>query len=185
MNKRKLPVDKRILAACLLLAGCGSDAAVELPLGTTQMMMANEVQPAADTYWQSVRFESRLLDDGTVQETDFVPESDADWDKVRAAAVRLGELGEILQTPAYSDERGADWIAFSQGLVDVAARAEQAALDKDPDAVFEVGGYVYNVCKACHQMYPPEELPEGAEVGQPRPTDDVPLDEYLESGSDS
>ncbi|GAA0283113.1 hypothetical protein GCM10009127_25680 [Alteraurantiacibacter aestuarii] len=141
-----------------------------MPLGTVQQMMANEVQPAADVYWGAVKFES-LLVDGEVVERDIKPETDEQWEEVRASAARLGELGGVLLTPAYSDGRGQDWLDYAQGLIDVSKQAEQAAIDQDPDAEFEVGGTIYNVCRACHQMYPPEELPEGMTV------DDLPADE--------
>lgn len=46
---------------------------------------------------------------------------------------------------------------FANSLTEVSKRAEQAAVDKDVDKVFEVGGTVYAVCTACHQVYPPKE----------------------------
>lgn len=150
-----------------------------MPLGTVQQMMAEHVQPTADTFWGAVRFES-VLEDGVVVERDIRPETDADWEEARQAAERLGEYGEMLMTPAYSEGRGEDWTDFSQGLVDVAQIAEQAALDRNADAIFEVGGTIYNVCQACHQMYPPEVMPEGVTVDDLRPTEGVPLDDYLE-----
>ena len=52
--------------------------------------------------------------------------------------------------------------------------ALQAAIDKSPEAVFEVGGTIYNVCTACHQAYPAEEVePEpGAAAEEPAATAD-------------
>ena len=149
-----------ILAVTLPLAACGQDGPADpadLPYGTVQQMMAAHVQPTADTYWAAVKFESELMEDGTVEERDIRPETDEEWAKLGASARRLGELGKALAAPAYAAGRGEDWTAFANGLVEVSALAEQAALDKDPDAVFEVGGNVYNVCKACHQAYPPAE----------------------------
>lgn len=153
--------------AMFALAGCGG-AQPELPYGTAQMMMANEVQPTAEIYWDSVRFVSELVD-GKVVEQNFVPETAEDWQKLEAAAARLGELGEALKTPAYAEGRGEDWGVFAQGLVDVSALAAEAARSRDPDKVFEVGGTVYNVCSACHQAYPPATLPEGETTLEPSP----------------
>ena len=146
-----------------LVASCSDNATeqAELPFGTAQQMMANEVQPTADIYWGAVKFESELMEDGTVEERDIRPETDEDWERVRASAEHMGELGQALLSPAYAAPRGEDWQSFAQGLIDVSALAEKAAADKDPDAVFEVGGTMYNVCRACHQAYPPEELPDG------------------------
>ncbi len=160
-----------MLASAMALAACGED--VPLPDKTVQQLMADEVQPTAEAYWDSVRYVS---DEEGFHE--YLPESDEDWEQTRAAAVALGEYGELLKTPAYANGRGDDWIDFSQALVDISKRAEQAAVDQDVEAVFDVGGTVYNVCTACHQAYPPEELPEGVTEAELRPTVDVPLEEY-------
>ena len=37
--------------------------------------------------------------------------------------------------------------------MEVGQKAEQAAADKNSDAVFETGGPMHNVCRACHQAY--------------------------------
>ncbi len=112
-------------------------------------LMAQQVQPTAQTYWDSVRFVS----DETGSH-DFLPETDADWEKTRMAAADLQEYGELLLTDAYADGRGEGWKQFAQGLIDVAKQAELAAQHKSVDEVFEVGGTVYSVCSACHQTYP-------------------------------
>ena len=41
-----------------------------------------------------------------------------------------------------------DLMAFAQGLIDVAKQADVAALHKNVDEVFEVGGTIYSVCSA-------------------------------------
>lgn len=144
------------LAGAALLAGCNQGPEV-----TVKDLMANEVQPTAEIYWQAVRFESELVD-GKVVERDIRPTTDAEWEKVRQAAEDIGKFGELLQTDAYTEGRGADWKEFAKGLVDSAKLAEQAAVDKDTDKVFEVGYTVYSVCSACHQAYPAESGPETA-----------------------
>jgi hypothetical protein len=131
-----------------------------MPFGTTRQFMVNQVQPTAGTFWDAVRFESRLMEDGTVAERNVRPESHADWQAVEQAATRLVEYAEVLQTASYAEGRGHDWLVYARGLSDVAARARRAAAAKDPDAVFKIGGTLYNVCRACHQMYPPEVSPE-------------------------
>lgn len=167
------------LALAVLLAGCDGGQDEAPTLGTMQQMMANEVQPAAETYWQAVRSVSELVDGQPVL-TDYQPRTEAEWEEVRKAAARLGELGVILQQPAYTSGRADDWVAFSKGLVDMAALAEQAAVAKDPEAVFEAGGLVYNVCRACHQMYPPANLAEITGEAEPRPGEGMTLEEYVE-----
>ncbi len=138
--------------------------------------MAHVVQPTAENYWDSVRY---ISDEDGYHE--YVPETDEDWEKTRAAAASLSEFGNLLMTPLYAEGRGADWIEFAQAMHEVGNRAEQAAIDQDVDAVFEVGGTVYNVCTACHQVYPPEELPEGVTVDDvQRPSENVSYEDYTD-----
>jgi cytochrome c551/c552 len=51
-------------------------------------------------------------------------------------------------------------VQISDSLIEVSKLAEQAADARDTDKVFEVGGTIYNVCTACHQIYPPTTGPE-------------------------
>ncbi len=153
MNK-VLPI---AIACAALLAGC--DQGSPPPERTVQQLMADVVQPTAEVYWNSVQFISDETGDHDIR-----PETDADWKRTRDAATRLGELGELLKTPGYSEGRGEDWIEISNSLIEVSRLAEQAADAKDPDKVFEVGGTIYNVCTACHQIYPPTTGPEAEEA---------------------
>ena len=138
------------LASSALLAAC--DRGPPAPDKTIQQLMAQDVQPTADVYWKSVQFISDETGDH-----DIFPRTDEEWASVKAAATRLGEYGELLQTPGYSEGRGEDWLQFSKSLVEVSKLAEQAADEKSTDKVFEVGGTVYQVCTACHQVSPPAE----------------------------
>lgn len=143
-------------AIALLLAGCKQEA--EAPEQTVQQLMANQVQPTAEIYWNAVQFISDETGDHEI-----FPKTDAEWQRTRDGATKLGELAALLKTPAYSEGRGADWIQFSDSLAEVAKRAEQAADARDPEKVFEVGGTIYSVCSACHQVYPPAEGIPGEE----------------------
>jgi len=146
----------RIIAAAavaLLTAGCNQGPAA--PEKTVQQLMAEDVQPTAKIYWDAVQYISDESGDH-----DIKPETDADWAKTKAAATRLGEFAALLRTPAYTEGRGTDWTTFANSLTEVAKLAEQAADEKNPDKVFEVGGTIYNVCSACHQVYPATTGPE-------------------------
>lgn len=147
------------IAGALLLSGCGRGPPT--PEKTVQQLMADDVQPTAQVYWDAVRYESVLVD-GKPVERDFVPRTDADWKKTRDAASRLVELANLLKTPAYAEARGDDWIEIATSLADAARLAEQAADARDPARVFEVGGVVYAVCQGCHQVYLPEEAEDAA-----------------------
>jgi outer membrane PBP1 activator LpoA protein len=135
----------------LALAGCQGE-----PDASVKDYMAGEVQPTAEIYWNAVQYISDEQGDHEI-----FPRNDAEWEDVRQAAVRLGEMGAELKEPQYAEGRGAAWIDFADGLIEVSAQAEKAAADKSTEAVFEVGGTVYSVCSACHQAYPPAEGLEG------------------------
>ncbi|MEO6388385.1 MAG: hypothetical protein ABIT16_01345 [Croceibacterium sp.] len=141
------------LAAIVLLSGCGSKVAA--PEQTVQQFMAKDVQPTAQTYWDAVQYVS----DETGNH-DILPQTDADWQKVKDAATKLVGYADLLKTPAYSDGRGDDWQQFANSLSDVAKQAEAAAAEKNPDKIFEVGGTMYSVCSACHMVYPATTGPE-------------------------
>ena len=140
------------IAALVLVASCTT-----APSETVQQMMKNKVQPTAQFYWDAVRFVS-----DETGEHDIKPTTDAQWEKVRKAAADLQDYGTLLQTDAYTKGRNPDWTKFSQAMVEIAKQAEQAAKDKNPDKVFEVGGTMYNVCSACHMVYPATVGPEAS-----------------------
>lgn len=146
-----------LFALTAALTGCESE-----PKASAKQFMAGEVQPTAQVYWKSVQY---ISDEQGSRE--IMPRNDAEWESVRQAAVRLGEIGEELKQPKYADGRGAAWIDFADGLIEVSAQAEKAAADKSTEAVFEVGGTLYSVCSACHQAYPPADGPaaEGNDAG--------------------
>lgn len=157
MNKA---VGLAIAATLGLLAGC--NGAPETPEKTVQQLMAEEVQPTAEIYWNTVRYESELVDGEAVQR-DIVPETDADWQRARDAATRLVELANQLKSPAYAQGRNEDWVQFASSLEEAAQRSQQAVDERSVDKVFETGGLVYSVCSACHQVYPPAAGIEGGE----------------------
>jgi hypothetical protein len=146
-----------IIAAITLLAGCQQGAAT--PDKTVQQLMAQDVQPTAEIFWGAVGSSSELIDDKVV-ENNFAPQTDAEWQRVKDSATRIGELAELLKTPGYTEGRGKDWVQFASSLAEVAKQAEQAAADKNPEKVFEVGGTMYAVCSACHMVYPATTGPE-------------------------
>ena len=153
MSRRTLT----LFAFAAALAGCQAE-----PKASVKEYMAGDVQPTAEIYWNAVQFISDEQGDH-----DIFPRNHAEWENVRQAAVRLGEMGAELKEPKYAEGRGAAWIDFADGLIEVSAQAEKAAADKNTEAVFEVGGTVYSVCSACHQAYPPADAPAegGNEAG--------------------
>lgn len=145
-----------LLAACGGAGGDGAEGAAAERAVKVQKLMADEVQPTAEVYWNSAGY---VIDESG--EVDLTPTTEEGWAATLESTRKLQRLGELLQTPEYAEGRGEDWTEFSQSLVEISKRAEQTALDRDSDAIFEVGGIIYRVCQSCHQAYPasqPEDL---------------------------
>jgi hypothetical protein len=141
------------IAAVTLLAGCKGADKPEL---TLQQFMAQKVDPTSKVYFNAVQY---ISDESGNH--DIVPQTDADWEKVRQAAADLQAQGKLLQSDAYTEGRRDDWKKMSQDLVTVSQQAEEAAKAKNPDKVFEVAGTVYAVCDACHMAYPKDSKQPG------------------------
>src|SRR5262245_662409 len=99
----------RIIAAATTAPFAGCNQGPATPDKTVQQLMADDVQPTAEIFWNAVQFISDETGDH-----DIKPETDADWKKTRDAATRIGEFGALLQTPAYAEGRGEDWIQFAR-----------------------------------------------------------------------
>lgn len=157
MNLRLAPRGALKLAGpallALITAGCNREP--ETPPVNIKALMANHVQPTAEVYWNSVQYISDSKGSRKIE-----PRSDADWARTQEAAAKLRQFGEQMKDPAVAADLGTDWQDFAQGLVDISTQAEQAAKERSPDKVFQIGGAVYNVCSACHEVYMPS--PGGA-----------------------
>lgn len=160
------------LAAAVALCGCGGDApavvAQAQPVGDVKQTMIWLLDPAADVIWESAGFV--LTEDG---EQSLAPTTDEEWAAVQHAAKVVAEGGNLLLMPhllpdvAEAGEYGqseAAWVEFSNGMTRVAQQAMQAAEDQDAVALFEIGGHLYNVCRACHQVF-------ARDMGQSEPTE--------------
>jgi hypothetical protein len=158
-----------VLLAVGLVAGCAKKAPEKPPVSLIKVhdikqLMAVVVQPQADVFWKSV---------GTVSDStgthDLTPTTDKEWLATRSAAATVTEMGNLLMTPLYAEGRGPDWLQFSKALVEIGKQAEKAAADRNTDAIFEVGGTMYNVCSACHQAFPPKEVVPAASAPAGKP----------------
>lgn len=141
------------LLVALALAGCGGrddgsgpGAAPFHPLLDDHQLMNWVMDPAADVIWGSAG--SVLTMEG---EQSLAPTTDDGWADVRNAAAVVAESGNLLMLPGRS--KGADWNEFSRAIVTMGERAIAAAEAHDEESLFEVGGQLYNVCVACHQLY--------------------------------
>lgn len=120
------------------------------PFQTTANMkdlMLNVLDPAADGLWDAV---------GTIFTIEGVfekfPATDDEWAGVRGHAIQLAESGNLLMLPQRSNG-SAEWVADAQALITQSGRALKAIEAKDKDALFTIGGDIYDVCTSCHSKF--------------------------------
>ena len=140
------------LAVAIPLFACAPDPQPFTQVADVNQLMASVIEPAAEVYWDAV---GTIMDEsGTVE---FAPSTPEEWEAVRNAAFVIAESGNLLMMPGRARDRG-EWIVMSKALVDVGRRAVAAAEALNKDAVFEVGGEVYEACSGCHATYAVETL---------------------------
>lgn len=122
------------------------------PFQTTVSMhdlMESMFDPTADTIWESVG--TIVTAEGTFEKA---PQTDEEWDVVRAASISLAEAGNLLMLPQRSG--GSDeWNKLAQALTEQSLRSMKAAEAKDKTALFNVGADLYESCVNCHKRFHP------------------------------
>jgi hypothetical protein len=143
-----------IPAVFLFASACASKPAPPaLPPFDTSVsvkdLMANVVDPTADGVWESV---------GTIytREGAFekAPANDDEWNAVKAKAITLVEIGNLLMLPARSGGND-EWVKLAQALIAQSQRAIKAAEAHDKDGVFNTGADIYEACVNCHKRFDP------------------------------
>ena len=139
----------------LTIGACdgGNNETQSLYRPTTSMMQTMNwiLDYQADIIWGNSGWEYDA--DG---EHELFPTNDAEWMELRNAAATIAETGNLLMMPGRidgADGRGQDWLAYSQGIVDVGRQLITAAENQDKQAIFDLGGDLYRVCVACHTAY--------------------------------
>ena len=142
---------RRVVGAIALAwsaAACGGPPPPPLkPVADVKQLMQFVVEPAADVYWDGV---GTVIDASGV--TEFKPETQGEWDALVYSAYTLAESGNLLMIGARPKD-GGEWMQMSRALVDAGEKAIRAAEAHNPQAVFDVGAEVYEVCTACHAKY--------------------------------
>lgn len=141
------------LLGMVALAGCGAPpppAAPAPPFHTVlnlKQFMEWVLDPAADAVWDSVK--TIITKKGTQE---IAPKTDEQWAAVRNGAATLTEAGNLLMIEGRARD-GKEWMTAARRLIDAADTARKAAETKNPEAVFNTGGEIYNACRACHLKY--------------------------------
>jgi hypothetical protein len=116
------------------------------PVMNNHQLMAWVLEPAVDVIWDSA---------GTIitaeGRQELAPTTDEGWAAVERAAATLAEGANLLMLPGRA--AGADWLEYSLALVASSQLAQEAAGAQDADALFDAGGRIYQVCRACHNQY--------------------------------
>ena len=136
----------------LSIAGCSrAPAAPPMPPFETTVnmkdLMLNVLDPAVDTIWEAVG--TIITVEGTFEK---MPTTDDEWAGVRAGAIQLAESGNLLMLPSRSGG-SEEWITQARALIEASNRAIKAIDAKDKDALFTVGGDIYDVCTNCHSQF--------------------------------
>ncbi|MFT5691106.1 MAG: hypothetical protein ACI92E_000431 [Oceanicoccus sp.] len=143
-----------ILLIILQLVACGQEEEISAPdnyhtVADAQQIMLWILEPSADVIWQSAG--SIITIEG---EQDLTPTTVEQWQKVVNSAAMVAESGNLLMMPGRA--QGDDWLEYSQGLIEAGTQALEAAQSQDGKALFDAGGQIYQVCKACHNQYMPK-----------------------------
>ncbi len=139
------------LVVLILVSGCGklkeAESGTFKITGDTKHIMVLALEPASDVIWDSAG--SIITAEGT---EDLAPTTEEEWLAAKHSAAVIVESGNLLLLPGrFRDNR--DWQEISHGLTDVGQRLITAIDAKDSDAMFDLGGQLYNVCVSCHQLY--------------------------------
>ncbi len=135
-----------LLLLLILGTGCAPQPAFK-PVASVKQLMTATIDPAAEVVFDAV---GTIISASGVEE--IAPQNDAEWATVRDNALLLAESGNLLMIGDRAKDKG-DWMKMSQALVDVGVVAMKAAETKNPEALFEAGGQVYEVCSQCHDRY--------------------------------
>jgi hypothetical protein len=137
-----------VVGLACLASGCGGPAPPPFRhVADVKQLMASVLEPAADEYWDGV---GTIIDQSGT--TEIQPETTQDWDALVNHAYVIAESGNLLMMGTRPKD-GGEWMTLSRSLVDVGEKAVRAATSHNPQAVFDVGAEIYDVCTSCHSKY--------------------------------
>lgn len=152
--------------------------------------MNSVIDPNVDVVWNAVK---TTIDHG--KPIEHVPASDEEWAATRRSALTVIEGANLLMMPgravappgagslspgielapeeirALIDRNPSGWAQFARSLQDSMQPALEAIDKKDPQALFEAGDRIDEVCESCHQIFWYPEPTTASAVrtsGQPR-----------------
>ncbi|MBM3812983.1 MAG: hypothetical protein FJW20_15285 [Acidimicrobiia bacterium] len=141
-------------AALLLLSLTGCAPKPEPPIqavATLGEVMHDIVIPNAEVVWDAV---------GTIYTLEGVeeiqPKTTEEWMAVERSATTLMEAGNLLMMePRAKDNK--NWMQRAAALRAAGDAVRKAARERNPEAVFNRGGQLFEACQGCHFEYRFEE----------------------------
>ena len=130
----------------LVTAACAPRPAFK-PVASVKQLMEATILPSAEVLFDAV---GTVISERGVEE--IAPKNAEEWATIRNNALTLAESGNLLMIGDRARDRG-DWMRMSQALVEAGVVALKAAEAKNPEALFEAGGLVYEACRQCHNQY--------------------------------
>lgn len=109
------------------------------PVGSMQQLMIDIIYPTSDALFYVDR---------------DPPKNQKEWNDLRSQALMLAESGNLLMMEGRARDQK-NWILESKMLIDLGAKAYQAAQNKDLDAIRALNDPLNAACVTCHQQYRP------------------------------
>jgi hypothetical protein len=107
-----------------------------------QAIMATGVNPGALAFWAG---------GNDPPENETPAQAAARWE----AAVKGAQTMQTKGVELMRYSRPGRWNAFAQMMIDVSKEGEAAAMARDAEKAFEIGGRLYDSCNGCHKTYIP------------------------------
>lgn len=133
-------------AVLVFAAGCTKPPPFR-QVATVKQLMESTIHPSAEVIFDSV---GSIISINGIE--DFAPKNDEEWANVRRGAVTLAEAGNLLMLGDRPKDRDI-WFRNARGLTDAALAAIKAVDARNPEALFDAGGLVYQACQRCHNYY--------------------------------
>src|SRR5262245_35365578 len=154
------------------------------PVASIREVMNSVIDPNVDVVWNAVKTD---IDHG--KQIEHAPANDEEWAAVRHSALTVSEGANLLMMPgravappgagslspgielapdqvrALIDKSPGGWNQFARALQDSMQPALDAIDKKDPQALFEAGDKINEVCESCHQIF---WYPQGGASAQSR-----------------
>jgi hypothetical protein len=170
-----------VLCGMCLLAGCSKPAPAAQPppaappynpVASIREVMNSVIDPNVDVVWNAVKTD---IDHG--KPIEHAPANDEEWAAVRHSAMTVTEGANLLMMPgravappgagslspgielapdqirALIDKSPGGWNQFARSLQESLQPALAAIDKKDPQALFEAGDKIDEVCESCHQIF--------------------------------